>query len=705
MRCSAGRGFRWVACALSVLAAAALARGASAGYADGSQVEGFTGARTKVVWARKVAAGSDCYTDTESWELWGYDSATATAHRILTGHRTITNPMVTPDGQKVVFGGGAGAEPGWPQRLNYRICVVGFDDVDGTPQELDYAQYCEGLPAIFLCLVAGSDGYTWIYTTAIVGWVYGDCKVFRHRFDDPANHTELAWYAPKSGPEGSAVAVGLDFRASADGTCLGTTFFDPDRPDIEGRRGGRGNTVNDTYEYYHDMGSCNAGLAPDNSCHFMQFSDSHKSMTFVPGGSSTRRSIDLIGPISGGEADITTGDETWAIRWTSDARYFTLTAPLHVFPNMPDADVFLCRFSSDFTSVEGYVRITDTSTCDQLPYAWIESGVQANVTIDSFTADPQSVAPGGSSTLSWSTSNATSARIDNGVGDVSLSGTRVVNPLGTTTYTLTAEGPGGPVTATVTVSVTQEVTINQFVASPASIAPGATSNLLWSTTNADSVRIDPGAHVSTAASGSWPVSPDADTTYTLTAFGQSGQPTASATVYVVQGSPTITLYYPVGGELIAAGSDVWVVWDASPEIGNVVLLFKDAEGNWQYMVNAETGTDAVANSCTRESPYWGAFPWRVPDGPIEDCAVTIAQYGGVGASVVSGEFSVVDVGEGAVQIGCLPVRGRTQTGTPAAGRAEGWIAPLLIVAFVTVLARADGTAVGPPAPGPARAIT
>ena len=87
---------------------------------------------------------------------------------------------------------------------------------------------------------------------------------------------------------------------------------------------------------------------------------------------------------------------------------------------MPDADVFLCRFSADFTSVEAYVRITDTTACDQLPYAWIESGVQANVTIDSFTIEPQSVAPGGSCALSWSTSNATSVRIDNGVGDTDL---------------------------------------------------------------------------------------------------------------------------------------------------------------------------------------------------------------------------------------------------------------------------------------------
>src|SRR3954467_9735090 len=51
---------------------------------------------------------------------------------------------------------------------------------------------------------------------------------------------------------------------------------------------------------------------------------------------------------------------------------------------------------------------------------------------------PQSVAPGGSATLSWQSQNADVVRIDNGIGKVALSGEMTVNPAQNTTYTATA---------------------------------------------------------------------------------------------------------------------------------------------------------------------------------------------------------------------------------------------------------------------------
>lgn len=73
--------------------------------------------------------------------------------------------------------------------------------------------------------------------------------------------------------------------------------------------------------------------------------------------------------------------------------------------------------------------------------------------ISSFTATPGSVAPGGSSTLAWTVSGATSLSIDPGVGPVTGT-SRVVRPSVTTTYTLTASGAAGSSTATATVVVT-----------------------------------------------------------------------------------------------------------------------------------------------------------------------------------------------------------------------------------------------------------
>ena len=76
-------------------------------------------------------------------------------------------------------------------------------------------------------------------------------------------------------------------------------------------------------------------------------------------------------------------------------------------------------------------------------------------TIATFAAEPSSIERGQSSTLSWSTSNASTLSIDNSIGTVQASGSRRVFPGSSTTYTLTATGPGGTQTARATVNVTE----------------------------------------------------------------------------------------------------------------------------------------------------------------------------------------------------------------------------------------------------------
>lgn len=70
-----------------------------------------------------------------------------------------------------------------------------------------------------------------------------------------------------------------------------------------------------------------------------------------------------------------------------------------------------------------------------------------------FSASPLSVVSGSPSTLTWTTANATTFTIDNGVGPVTpvAGGTQSVLPITTTTYTGTVDG-GATCTATVTVT-------------------------------------------------------------------------------------------------------------------------------------------------------------------------------------------------------------------------------------------------------------
>lgn len=74
--------------------------------------------------------------------------------------------------------------------------------------------------------------------------------------------------------------------------------------------------------------------------------------------------------------------------------------------------------------------------------------------IEYFRANPQSITAGECTTLEWgNVTDARRASIEPDVGGVASPGSTTVCPLQTTTYVLTAEGPGGATTASTTASV------------------------------------------------------------------------------------------------------------------------------------------------------------------------------------------------------------------------------------------------------------
>lgn len=70
------------------------------------------------------------------------------------------------------------------------------------------------------------------------------------------------------------------------------------------------------------------------------------------------------------------------------------------------------------------------------------------------SASPAAVTAGEPVTLTWNTTNASTATID-GIGDVSASGTKTVTPSSSTTFHLLAKGDGGTADAYGRVTVTQ----------------------------------------------------------------------------------------------------------------------------------------------------------------------------------------------------------------------------------------------------------
>jgi phospholipase C len=164
----------------------------------------------------------------------------------------------------------------------------------------------------------------------------------------------------------------------------------------------------------------------------------------------------------------------------------------------------------------------------------VTAKVSATVNILGVTlvASPTSIGPGQTASLSWTSANATSLSIDQGVGVVNgPSGSLSVSPAATTIYTITATNGTATATATATVNAPLAVTLK---ASPANIAPGSSSTLTWASQGAASVSIDQGVSPITGAAGSVVVSPTQNTTYTITATDAQGSTTTgSATVNVV----------------------------------------------------------------------------------------------------------------------------------------------------------------------------
>jgi hypothetical protein len=99
------------------------------------------------------------------------------------------------------------------------------------------------------------------------------------------------------------------------------------------------------------------------------------------------------------------------------------------------------------------------------------------------------------------------------------------------TYTLTAQGPGGPVTKSIVVTVL-DVEIEYFIADPSEILLGQQARLRWKVMNADSVVIDNGIGP-VQLEGETIVSPEVTTVYTITATRGGQVITAQAEITVI----------------------------------------------------------------------------------------------------------------------------------------------------------------------------
>ncbi len=193
------------------------------------------------------------------------------------------------------------------------------------------------------------------------------------------------------------------------------------------------------------------------------------------------------------------------------------------------------------------------------------------------SANPTVIDKGSSSTLTWTSTNATSAVIDHGVGSVTPvgGGSTSVSPTATTYYTMTVYGPDGTATCHANVEVRDVNPTCSLQANPGTINPGGSSTLTWTSTNGVSAAITP-TPGSVPLNGSTSVSPASTTTYTLTVTGAPGTtPAVCPATVTVNAPPTCTLTadptaMPRGqSSLLTWTSTNGASWNISPGIGSV----------------------------------------------------------------------------------------------------------------------------------------
>ena len=165
------------------------------------------------------------------------------------------------------------------------------------------------------------------------------------------------------------------------------------------------------------------------------------------------------------------------------------------------------------------------------------------------TAQRHNLACGQSTSLNWNTMNAVDTSIAS-IGPVAAKGDRTVTPKQDITYVLTAKGPGGEATQTVTVDVNTRPAATLALSQPEvryhkigdKVVNQDSATLNWSASNATSATVEPfgassmsGTRTITAEPGQTATGPiNQEITYTFTASNAcGGTVTKTATLHVI----------------------------------------------------------------------------------------------------------------------------------------------------------------------------
>ncbi len=284
-----------------------------------------------------------------------------------------------------------------------------------------------------------------------------------------------------------------------------------------------------------------------------------------------------------------------------------------------------------------------TNTCQTT----VNVSSQSSLPTCSISASNIDVGYGGSTNLTWNSSNAFSASLTE-YGNVGVNGSQYVGPIySTRTFVLNVSGVGGTNSCQVTVyaqSTNQNVPTCNLDASQTTITSGQGVSLFWNTSGAYSNSINTIGSVNT--SGSQMVYPYTTTTYVLTSQGTGGSTTCTRTVYVqstpVYNGTTPTCSLSASSPNIGYGGTATLSWNTS----NAYSVSIDnglgvVQTNGSYIIGNVTGTrtytlTAVGTGGTRTCQttvstqgggYTGSGYGGVSSGTAASCGMSVQPDG------------------------------------------------------------------------------
>lgn len=317
-------------------ATAAPSPAAPAATGPAADVRALTGAHTRIVWVQ--GDGTDPETN-ENTKLivMGLDTEDGRGERTIVGEPgKYLKPRLTSKADRIVFS--TRVVPGPPE-----IFAVNWDGTGLRKLADGFGLALWRNPA---------DGSDWVYAGS-ERKQYDFAKVTRFPLDAPEKQ-ELVWDKTLVSMEGFAV--------SPDGNFAGGMWPWPDA--------GVADIRNKTVKKFGE--GCWTSMTYARGPLFWYFDGAHRNVTMVDVEAASRWVVNV------NNAPGFDGAEASCPRWANHPRFLALTGPYNqggtnqVRTGGKQVEVYLGRFSEDFSRVEQWVRVTRNSGGDAHPDVWID---------------------------------------------------------------------------------------------------------------------------------------------------------------------------------------------------------------------------------------------------------------------------------------------------------------------------------------------